>query len=194
MPAVLGLIGNLSLPELLVVAAGAVLIFGRRLPEVAMRGAAQFMRLRRNLTQAWRDAGIEDELRRVRWDLDREAREVARFDQLSSPAPVPSVPDYTLAPVEPLDPLDPLEREALDHEPGTAGGAGEDALDGSDHEPSAADAAEAGWADDLSMGPSEEELRAERGKDEPGHFEQPAASDDGGEASMEDSTAEPERP
>lgn len=191
MPAVLGLIGNLSLPELLVVAAGAVLIFGRRLPEVAMRGAAQFMRLRRNLTQAWRDAGIEDELRRVRWDLDREAREVARFDQLSSPAPVPSVPDYTLAPVEPLD---PLEREALDHEPGAREGSEEGTLEGSDHGPSEADAAEAGWADDLSMGPSEEELRAERGKDEPGHFEQPPASDDGGEATKEDSTAEPERP
>ncbi len=182
MPAVLGLIGNLSLPELLVVAAGAVLIFGRRLPEVAMRGAAQFMRLRRNLTQAWRDAGIEDELRRVRWDLDREAREVARFDQLSSPAPVPSVRDYTLAPV---DPVDPLEREALDREPGA---------EGPDHEASEADDTEAGWADDLSVGPSEEELRAERGKDDPGHFEEPAASDGPVEAPPEESTAEPERP
>ncbi|MBL6720619.1 MAG: twin-arginine translocase TatA/TatE family subunit [Planctomycetes bacterium] len=179
----LGLIGNLSLPELLVVAAGAVLIFGRRLPEVAMRGAAQFMRLRRNLTQAWRDAGIEDELRRVRWDLDREAREVARFDQLSSPAPVPSVPDYTLAPV---DPVEPLEREALDHEPGIEGGL--------DHESSEADEAEVGWADDLSVGPSEEELRAERGKDEPGHFEPPADPDPEGGAPIEDSPADPEHP
>ena len=96
----LGLIGNLSLPELVIVAAGAVLIFGRRLPEVAMRGAAQFMRIRRNVTQAWREAGIEDELRRVRWDLDREAREVARYDQLGSPEEAQSVPDYTLAAAE----------------------------------------------------------------------------------------------
>ena len=53
-----------------------------------------------------------------------------------------------------------LEREALDHEPG-AGDA-----------PSEADEVEAAWADDLSSGPSEEELRAERGKDASGHFEE----------------------
>ena len=153
----LGLIGNLSVPELVVVAAGAVLIFGRRLPEVAMRGAAQFMRIRRNVTQAWREAGIEDELRRVRWVLDREAREVARYDQLASPEAAQSVPDYTLAAEEDHE---ALEREALDHEPGAG------------HAPSEADEVEAAWADDLSSGPSEEELRAERGKDASGHFEE----------------------
>ena len=81
---------------------------------------------------------------------------------------------------------EPLEREALDHEPGIEGGL--------DHESSEADEAEVGWADDLSVGPSEEELRAERGKDEPGHFEPPADPDPEGGAPIEDSPADPERP
>ena len=93
----------------------------------------------------------------MRWDLDREAREVARYDQLASPDAAQSVPDYTLAAEEDHE---ALEREALDHEPGAG------------HVPSEADEVEAAWAEDLSSGPSEEELRAERGKDASGHFEE----------------------
>ena len=107
-----------------------------------MRGVTQVMKLRRAVTQMWRDAGIEDELRRVRWDLEREAREVkdvTTLDQVEPATPVPSVPDYTIT-----------ERENLESEPGgTSSGL---------------------WLEDPSSeGPSEEEARAQQGHDEAGH-------------------------
>ena len=138
----LGLFGNLDLVELVVIAGGAILVFGRSLPQVTMRGVTQVMKLRRAVTQMWRDAGIEDELRRVRWDLEREAREVkdvTTLDQVEPATPVPSVPDYTIT-----------ERENLESEPGgTSSGL---------------------WLEDPSSeGPSEEEARAQQGHDEAGH-------------------------
>ena len=138
----LGLFGNLDLVELVVIAGGAILVFGRSLPQVTMRGVTQVMKLRRAVTQMWRDAGIEDELRRVRWDLEREAREVkdvATLDQLEPATPAPSVPDYTIT-----------ERENLESEPGGT--------------------SSAPWLEDPSSeGPSEEEARAQQGHDEAGH-------------------------
>lgn len=120
-----------------------------------MRGVTQVMKLRRAVTQMWRDAGIEDELRRVRWDLEREAREVkdvTTLDQVEPATPVPSVPDYTIT-----------ERENLESEPGGAS---------------------AGlWLEDPSSeGPSEEEARAQQGHDEFRHHsdekEVPQSPDD----------------
>lgn len=152
----LSLIGNLDLVEILVIAAGAVLVFGRRLPEVAMRGAAQVMRLRKMVSQTWREAGLEDELRRVRWDMEREARAVkhaAELREMPPSLPMPPAPEASLHVHE------PLERESLEAEP-QAG----------DHELSEADAAEEGWSEEVpTQGPSEEELRAEWGKDDAGH-------------------------
>ena len=81
----MAIFGNLDLVELVVIAAGAVLVFGRALPEVTMRGVTQVMKLRRAVTQMWRDAGIEDELRRVRWDLEREARDLKEVTTLDQP-------------------------------------------------------------------------------------------------------------
>lgn len=159
----LAIFGNLDLVELVVIAAGAVLVFGRALPEVTMRGVTQVMKLRRAVTQMWRDAGIEDELRRVRWDLEREARdlkEVTTLDQPESTVPAPSVPDYTIA-----------ERENLDGEPSS-------------------DPPQSQFEDSSSEGPSEEERRAQQGHDEAGHrspdtgipegsmFEQPEPRDE----------------
>jgi Sec-independent protein translocase protein TatA len=68
----LAIFGDLGLQELLVVALAAVMIFGRRLPEVAGRGFAQFQRARRTLTRMWRETGIENEIKRIQRDLDRE--------------------------------------------------------------------------------------------------------------------------
>lgn len=76
------LFGNLDFTELLVIAAAAIMIFGRRLPEVAVRGAAQLVRLRRTVTQMWRDAGIEDEIRRVRREIDRSVPRLPSADQM----------------------------------------------------------------------------------------------------------------
>lgn len=88
----LALFGNLDLVEIVVIAAGAVLLFGKSLPEVTMKGAAQVMKMRRAVTKMWRDAGIEDELRRVRWDLEREARDLKSATDLDQPVPVPLSP------------------------------------------------------------------------------------------------------
>jgi Sec-independent protein translocase protein TatA len=74
----LAIIGNLHMTELLVIALAALMIFGRRLPEVAMRGAAQVVRLRRSVTKMWREAGLEEELRKVRRDIDNEVDKVQR--------------------------------------------------------------------------------------------------------------------
>lgn len=70
MTGVLALFGNFDFTELVVVAAVAVILFGKRLPEVAMRAAAQVVKVRRSLGQMWRDAGLEDELRRVRREVE----------------------------------------------------------------------------------------------------------------------------
>jgi Sec-independent protein translocase protein TatA len=67
---VLALLGNFDLTELIVIGVGALLVFGRRLPEVAMKAAAQVMRFRRAVSQMWREAGIEDELRRVKREIE----------------------------------------------------------------------------------------------------------------------------
>ncbi|MCP3915389.1 MAG: hypothetical protein GY711_07525 [bacterium] len=69
----LALIGNLDFFEIVVILVVAVIVFGDRLPEVAMRGAAQLVRLRRTVMQMWRDAGLEDELRRVQREIDLDA-------------------------------------------------------------------------------------------------------------------------
>ncbi len=76
----LALIGNINLLELGVVLVVALMIFGRNLPEVAMRGAAHLMRLRKTVAKMWREAGLEDELRRVRRDIEREARELKKIE------------------------------------------------------------------------------------------------------------------
>ena len=72
----LALIGNLDFTEILIILVVAVMVFGERLPEVAMRGAAQLVKLRRMVGRMWREAGLDEELRRVRRDLDRQVREV----------------------------------------------------------------------------------------------------------------------
>ena len=70
-PAPLSILGDLGLQELLLVALASVVIFGKRLPQVAARGYAEFQRVRRTLTQMWRETGIEEEIRRVQRDLER---------------------------------------------------------------------------------------------------------------------------
>ena len=69
----LALLGNLSFLEILLIAVGALLIFGKRLPEVAMKAAAQVVRLRRAVSELWREAGIEEELRKVKREIESEA-------------------------------------------------------------------------------------------------------------------------
>jgi len=63
------LIGNLDTGELVIVMLVAVLIFGRRLPEVASQAGRQIVKLRRSLDSAWRDTGMEREIREVRRNI-----------------------------------------------------------------------------------------------------------------------------
>ncbi len=118
----LGLIGNLDLLELVVIAAVALMVFGKRLPEVAVKGAGQLMKLRREVSRMWREAGLEEELRKVRRDVDRSMPRnlpapealIRRLEDEVEGASPPDTPGY---PTSPENPNDPLAREALTHEP-----------------------------------------------------------------------------
>ena len=72
----LALFSNIGFPEMLVILVVALLLFGKQLPEVAVRVAAHVSRTRRMLTDMWRETGIEGELRRVRRDIDAEQRRI----------------------------------------------------------------------------------------------------------------------
>ena len=63
-------IDNLGGTELLLVFVAALLVFGKRLPQVAGDAAKQMAKLRRSLDEAWKDTGMEKEIQQVRRDLD----------------------------------------------------------------------------------------------------------------------------
>jgi Sec-independent protein translocase protein TatA len=65
----LAFIGNLSFLEMGMILVIAVLVFGRRLPEVAGQAAAQLHKARRALTDLRRESGIDEELRKARRTL-----------------------------------------------------------------------------------------------------------------------------
>ncbi|MEL6905894.1 MAG: hypothetical protein AAFU73_10155 [Planctomycetota bacterium] len=71
--------------EAMLIALAAVLIFGGRLPDVLMQGLAHLMRARRALTRMWRETGLEDELRRVRRDIETGMPREPQFDVRSRP-------------------------------------------------------------------------------------------------------------
>ncbi|MAG62319.1 hypothetical protein CMO84_02215 [Candidatus Woesearchaeota archaeon] len=82
----IALIGNLHLLELLTIAGAALLVFGKRLPEVAVRGAGQLVRLRRSVMRMWREAGLEEELRRVRREIEQETPKLPSAEDLTREA------------------------------------------------------------------------------------------------------------
>jgi len=61
---------NLGGTELLIVMVAALLVFGKRLPQVAGDAARQMAKLRRSLDEAWRETGMEKEIQQVRRDLE----------------------------------------------------------------------------------------------------------------------------
>jgi len=66
----LALIGNIETTELLVVLIGAILVFGKRLPQVASEAGAQLGKLRRTLDSAWRDSGVDREVREMQRSIE----------------------------------------------------------------------------------------------------------------------------
>ncbi len=79
-PLPLAIFGSINPLEILVVGVAALLIFGPRLPEVTLRLVAHVMRARRAVTKMWRETGLEDELRRVRRDIELSIPRDADFD------------------------------------------------------------------------------------------------------------------
>jgi Sec-independent protein translocase protein TatA len=57
---------GLSLAEVVVIGIVALLVFGHRLPEVAVQCAVQMQRLRRSLSDLRRESGVDRELRELR--------------------------------------------------------------------------------------------------------------------------------
>lgn len=83
----LALFTDLAFSELLVIAAIAVMVFGRDLPRVAAKAVVQFQRVRRTMQQVWRESGINEEVRRVQREMEdaaRTVREVTPEDPLES--------------------------------------------------------------------------------------------------------------
>ena len=104
----MALLGNLDFMEIVIIGAGALMIFGKRLPEVAVRLATQVAKLRRSVTQVWRDAGMEEELRKVKRTIEHElpntaqggyqARNVMRDIEAKIQAPPPAREEPTEPP------------------------------------------------------------------------------------------------
>lgn len=77
-------------PEWIIVLMAALMIFGSRLPEVALRAVAHVMRIRRAISKMWRDTGLEDELRRVRRDIELSIPKDADFSVKPKPEVKPA--------------------------------------------------------------------------------------------------------
>jgi Sec-independent protein translocase protein TatA len=71
---VIALLWNLSFAELAVILIVAVMVFGKRLPQVAGEAFRGVTRLRRHLDDLRRDSGIDREI----FDVKRSFRDVAR--------------------------------------------------------------------------------------------------------------------
>ncbi|MCA9001282.1 MAG: hypothetical protein KDB61_05125 [Planctomycetes bacterium] len=71
----LAFITNLSLGEMGVLIVGAVIIFGKDLPAVVIKGLQNLARLRKAVMEMWREAGLEQEFKRVKAELDPELKE-----------------------------------------------------------------------------------------------------------------------
>jgi Sec-independent protein translocase protein TatA len=74
----LAIITNLSPTEIMVVMIAAILIFGRRLPEVAAKGAVQLQKLRRGVNDFKRESGFDEEIRKARRLVDNPLKEVTK--------------------------------------------------------------------------------------------------------------------
>jgi len=83
---VLAFLTNIGLPELTIVAALAVIIFGKRLPEVAAKAYAELVKLRHGLDRVRRDTGLDRELREIEYSV----RDAARKAALETPPPAPA--------------------------------------------------------------------------------------------------------
>ncbi|WP_419191969.1 Sec-independent protein translocase subunit TatA/TatB [Engelhardtia mirabilis] len=81
----LAFIQNINPTELLLIAVVAVLIFGRRLPEVAGQVAGRVQQARRAFNDLKRETGIDEEMRRARRNFESAIHD-AKFSAERDPA------------------------------------------------------------------------------------------------------------
>ena len=76
----LALFDNLGTGELILCAVAGLLVFGRRLPEVAAQAGATLSKFRKGLDEAIHESGVEKEIRKIKQALptDLNVRDVAR--------------------------------------------------------------------------------------------------------------------
>lgn len=72
---------NIGLPETILIGVLAILIFGRRLPEVAAKAAVQVQRFRRGLADLRRETGIDAEIRAARRAVEQSVPRLTDFDE-----------------------------------------------------------------------------------------------------------------
>jgi Sec-independent protein translocase protein TatA len=65
----LAIFDNLGFSELMIVVVAAILIFGKRLPEVASQAGQQLAKFRRSLQDLKNETGIDSEMRKIQRDI-----------------------------------------------------------------------------------------------------------------------------
>ena len=77
---VVALFDNIGTFEMIIVAVAALLLFGKRLPEVASQAGATLTKFRRGLDGAIQDSGVEQEIRKIKSAMptDMSVKDVAR--------------------------------------------------------------------------------------------------------------------
>ncbi len=127
----LALFGNLSLPEIALIGAVAILVFGRRLPEVATEAAKTVARFRNSLQALGKEIDADGELRKTRQEvagiLPRDLRTsnvldaVARSTSYLEPKSEADQDDAQSADIDPhdaaIDRAEELSREDLPDHP-----------------------------------------------------------------------------
>ena len=63
---------NIGTFELLIVGVAALLVFGKRLPEVASQAGTALARFKRDLNKTWDDTGMEREIRKLKEVLPKD--------------------------------------------------------------------------------------------------------------------------
>ena len=67
----LAIFDNLGFSELMIVMVAAILIFGKRLPEVASQAGAQIAKFRRSLQDIKNDTGIDNDIRKIQREIQQ---------------------------------------------------------------------------------------------------------------------------
>ncbi|MAF65025.1 MAG: hypothetical protein CMJ84_05105 [Planctomycetes bacterium] len=75
-PISLAFFGDIAAVEVLLVAAVAVMVFGKDLPQVAAKVFVQVQKLRRSVSQVWRESGMSQEIRKLQRELDQAKRDL----------------------------------------------------------------------------------------------------------------------